>query len=118
MKKSTILQQSKQFLGTERWDGVCSALDIWQNKKDKQNKHVKQTYAIMDDISEILGQFAFAHRWLAWEMTKPKPNSVYIASKHWNTASEWLDNQSIASIQQWRLQWMDQLITYYKSKGE
>ena len=73
---------------------------------------------IQNDISKILGTFSFAHKWLAWEMTKATPNTIYETKQHWEKSNEWLLKQSSKDIQNWRLQWMDQLIKHYISKGE
>lgn len=126
MKKSTILKQAKRYLGTARTDGVCAALDDWLRAEHDPNdvrfmERWDTVNALQNEIQDMIDPFVYAHRWLSYVVNfgrVPDEKNWFPNDKQNATMHKWSWYQNPANIQAWRLRWMDELIAYYKSRGD
>jgi hypothetical protein len=67
-------------------------------------------------INKALGNHAYAHRWLYFELFPENLTSCGLIKDKLHYYN-WSETNELA-IYQWRLRWIKQMITYFKSIGE
>jgi hypothetical protein len=112
MKLSKVFRKAKSRLSQNEWQGICSVLDELNDVPSKDRDRA------LDIISERLGNFSWAHNWLANQVLYPETDYYNLSEAQRWKMSQWHHAQGPKAIQAWRRQWLDQLVAEFEAQGD
>ena len=118
MKTSAILRRAKRALPRHTRSGICGTLAGLSFSRIIGGDDLTRVRHLIEDRIE---PFAYAHDWLAWTIAVKKPvpkRFTSISNKQWAEVQNWIYAQTIDSIQQWRVEWLERMAVEFEAKGD